>query len=417
MRRAAPWLDSVPPLFANCTASISEDDERALLNAYHAATGPGSDDELHVARLEEAIRRVPFVAEPFVYIAIANLTSGDLDAARGHAAAALALLSSTGIVWDKRLSLEGWRDLAEFVAHAVDRPALHRSFDAARLERILRSVGRRPDLLHARLTAVNVLADKSAERRIVPRVTAVTSGRSTAATPLPERFARYVSQPNPEGDLRMRTYPGLTSMPWHDPSSFPIVCELERMSALIREELHDLDTHTFHREVEPIDRTGSWDVCMLFERGKRRNENCELLPITTRIIETHRTLRTHAGIAYFSRLSPKTRVASHRGPTNMRLRCHLGIDVPPDCGVTVAGESRSWSEGRCIVFDDSFEHSVWNDSDRPRIVLIVDLWHPDLSDEEIVLLERMHLYAAAYAQDLNAYWSLNDSARLRSGAD
>ena len=31
-----------------------------------------------------------------------------------------------------------------------------------------------------------------------------------------------------------------------------------------------------------------------------------------------------------------------------------------------------------IIFDDSFEHEVWNETDEPRIVLIVDLWHPQL---------------------------------------
>ena len=32
-----------------------------------------------------------------------------------------------------------------------------------------------------------------------------------------------------------------------------------------------------------------------------------------------------------------------------------------------------------MVFDDSFEHEVWHDGDSPRLVLIADIWHPELS--------------------------------------
>jgi aspartyl/asparaginyl beta-hydroxylase (cupin superfamily) len=35
------------------------------------------------------------------------------------------------------------------------------------------------------------------------------------------------------------------------------------------------------------------------------------------------------------------------------------------------------------VFDDSFYHEAHNKSDKPRIVLIIDVWHPDFTDEEV----------------------------------
>jgi aspartate beta-hydroxylase len=36
-----------------------------------------------------------------------------------------------------------------------------------------------------------------------------------------------------------------------------------------------------------------------------------------------------------------------------------------------------------VVFDDSFEHEAWNDHpSATRIVLIVDVWHPDLTPKE-----------------------------------
>jgi aspartyl/asparaginyl beta-hydroxylase (cupin superfamily) len=100
----------------------------------------------------------------------------------------------------------------------------------------------------------------------------------------------------------------------------------------------------------------------------------------------------------------------------MRLRCHLGIDVPAGCGIRVGGVERSWERGRCIVFDDSFPHEAWNESDEPRIVLIVDVWHPDLSDDEVALLEGLHRYAAAHGANLQRYWANNEAARSADAA-
>lgn len=43
---------------------------------------------------------------------------------------------------------------------------------------------------------------------------------------------------------------------------------------------------------------------------------------------------------------------------------------------------RKWREGKVMVFDDSFEHEVWHNGTALRLVLIVDVWHPDLSPAE-----------------------------------
>lgn len=49
----------------------------------------------------------------------------------------------------------------------------------------------------------------------------------------------------------------------------------------------------------------------------------------------------------------------------------------------VGSEIKYLSEGKMIIFDDSFEHEAWNDCPSPRIVLIFDIWHPDFSAEEV----------------------------------
>ncbi len=38
----------------------------------------------------------------------------------------------------------------------------------------------------------------------------------------------------------------------------------------------------------------------------------------------------------------------------------------------------SWSAGKILLFDDSFEHEVRNDTDEERVVLLIRLWHPEL---------------------------------------
>jgi len=227
--------------------------------------------------------------------------------------------------------------------------------------------------------------------------------------PLPERFAEYIATLRDAGEPpSMARYPGLRHVPWYDPATIPGAVALEAAAAQIAAEFRRLDPQAFVPENEPIARRGSWDVFILYERGRRHADRCALFPAVTAIVERQRTVRTLAGLVYFSRLAPHTRVAPHAGPTNMRVRAHLGIDVPPHCGIRVGDTSATWREGRCIVFDDSFPHEVWNESDRNRVVLVADLWHPDLSDDEVRLLDGFGRYVEYAARGLGNYWAANE---------
>ena len=90
----------------------------------------------------------------------------------------------------------------------------------------------------------------------------------------------------------------------------------------------------------------------------------------------------------FSLMGPGTHAHAHSGPTNCRLRAHLTLKVgnskarPKNwSGMRVADKFVSWTEGEVFVFDDSFDHEVWNENEE-RIVLILDLWHPDLTEDQ-----------------------------------
>jgi aspartyl/asparaginyl beta-hydroxylase (cupin superfamily) len=85
---------------------------------------------------------------------------------------------------------------------------------------------------------------------------------------------------------------------------------------------------------------------------------------------------------YFSVLEPKSRIAPHTGITNARVIAHLPLIVPENCGFRVGGETRQWQVGKAMVFDDMTTHEAWNDSDETRVVLIADLWRPELGAAE-----------------------------------
>jgi hypothetical protein len=225
---------------------------------------------------------------------------------------------------------------------------------------------------------------------------------------LPPRFSAYVAGlATADARRGLGPYPGLTATPWHDPATFGLVRRLEASAGPILRELRALGDGEFVPERESISRRGRWDVVFFYERGRTNETLRARCPATFEAIEKERTIRGPSGLAYLSRLAASTHVAPHRGPTNVRVRCHFGVDVPEACGLRVGGRSGVWTEGRCVVFDDSFVHEAWNRDVRDRIVLIVDLWHPDLDDREVALLSGLDSLVANRAANLADYHARN----------
>jgi aspartyl/asparaginyl beta-hydroxylase (cupin superfamily) len=156
----------------------------------------------------------------------------------------------------------------------------------------------------------------------------------------------------------------LTGKPWHDPGDFAWTARLEAAHEAIRGELREVQALGFLRHHEQgLDERGSWTTYRLFAAGRKLEDQCRRCPETTRIVESIPDVCA-TGLVYFSVLSPGTHLAAHCGPTNTRLRCHLGLVVPSGSRIRVGEDTRAWEEGRCIVFDDSFEHEAWNEGDR-----------------------------------------------------
>lgn len=175
-------------------------------------------------------------------------------------------------------------------------------------------------------------------------------------------------------------FPGLSAKPLHDPADFPWTARLEEAYPVIKEEMLAARGRVRKHQQNLVDR-GSWNVFYFYSSGRRVDEGHELCPRTSAIIESIPGVGK-AGQVYFSIHSAGTHVTPHCGTTNTRVRCHLGLVVPEGCRIRVGSEIYHWQEGRCLIFDDSFEHEVWHDGDRDRVVLILDVWHPELRPAE-----------------------------------
>ncbi len=428
----------LPPLFDSCSSVVTPEGEKTARQAYLAALDVLPDVKAATTHVASAVAACPWIAEPRALRAYLALRKGATADARLWTAGARKTLIALGTSWDKRLDYHDWLRLLSLLDELSSAPAdivaALPAFNIGNPGQFLDALAHLVD--PSARTGSRVMVDASArtDSGVMPRreqgaLDGAPRGaggetprddeapESEGGTPRREeaglaRFRRYMELfAQDGGDARVRFYPGLTARPWHDPAEFPLARLLVENYAEIRSELAALDGSAFHPESERIGRTGSWDVFLLFERGRKNADNCARCPVTTRLIETNNTVRTLAGLIYFSRMKPDTHIAPHRGPTNMRLRCHLGLRVPQgDCAIRVGGETRAWREGECIVFDDYFEHEAWNHTAEERIVLIVDLWRPDLSPAEVALLQGLHRYAFAYAHDLNRYWSANARA-------
>jgi aspartyl/asparaginyl beta-hydroxylase (cupin superfamily) len=127
-----------------------------------------------------------------------------------------------------------------------------------------------------------------------------------------------------------------------------------------------------------------WSAWFLWKDGVRQDANCERCPATAAALEAVPLLDVpgKAPTVMFSILDPHTRIPPHTGSSNARTTVHLPLVVPEGCGFRVGADTREWKVGEAWAFDDTIEHEAWNDSDRPRAILILDVWNPLLTEAE-----------------------------------
>ncbi|KAM4534360.1 aspartyl/asparaginyl beta-hydroxylase-like isoform 13-T13 [Odontesthes bonariensis] len=183
---------------------------------------------------------------------------------------------------------------------------------------------------------------------------------------------------------------GLKAQPWWTPRETgyaDLVKMLERNWKTIRDEalaVMDQSSGRFIPEEENLREKGVWGQYTLWQQGRKVGTSCQGVPKTCSLMERFpEATGCKRGQIKFSVMQPGTHVWPHTGPTNCRLRMHLGLVIPKQgCRIRCTNQTREWEEGKVLVFDDSFEHEVWQDADSYRLIFIVDVWHPELSQHQ-----------------------------------
>lgn len=208
-------------------------------------------------------------------------------------------------------------------------------------------------------------------------------------------------------------FPGLPQRQFYERSEFAWAGAVESATTAIRAELLAVLADQRHfvpylqSSVEaPVlnDRSlldnPDWSACYLLRDGalQAAGERC---PATLEALAAAPLPRIpgRSPNVLFSRLAPRTRIPPHNGFLNTRLICHLPLRVPPECGKLRCGnETRAWQEGELLIFDDSIEHEAWNDANAERIVLLFEIWRPELDAGERALVGALLELSGGYSE-------------------
>jgi aspartate beta-hydroxylase len=219
------------------------------------------------------------------------------------------------------------------------------------------------------------------------------------------------ARPNPNNPNE----PPRRRIAYNDPSVTRVVELLESNADTIREEYlkvapslpsdyEGLQDHGSGKDGSDKDITlheGDWDWHTYLSKGNVQGDFVMKFPETSKILndglrgeENNFQLfeGTPFGFCFFSNLGGGAKIEAHTAPTNLRLRIHLPIVVRengrnpdtglPLCGIRVATSVRSYEQDQALVLDDAYDHEVWNDTSENRVVLLVDIWHPDVTQAE-----------------------------------
>jgi aspartyl/asparaginyl beta-hydroxylase (cupin superfamily) len=212
----------------------------------------------------------------------------------------------------------------------------------------------------------------------------------------------------------------LPQIQFYDRDAFPWLDKVEAATADIRAELIEVlkEDSAFRpyvqhvperprKDLAGLDGNPDWSAFYMWKDGEIVPENAARCPRTMKVMEEVplTRIKNRSPSILFSLLRPGARIPPHSGLVNTRLICHLPLIVPPDCGLRVGNDVRTPVEGKAWAFDDTIEHEAWNNSDRTRVILLFEMWRPELSDEERRLVAAMFEAIDAYSGQKPA-WSI-----------
>ena len=239
-----------------------------------------------------------------------------------------------------------------------------------------------------------------------------------------ERFARALSMLRGEKKPYLQQprafyFPELANVQFFPRDSFSWIADMEAATDDICAELEAImpseqDFVPYIEEVKdrPVEDqfnlmgSKDWTAFFLLRDGSPVPENVARCPKTMsalgRVPLTN--IPGRCPMALFSRLRPGAHIPPHHGFINTRLICHLPLIVPPGCRFRVGNDEREWRRGEVWVFDDTIEHEAINTSGETRVVLIFEVWRPDLTEEERMLVAKLIEAVDTYAGDTRQSW-------------
>lgn len=191
-------------------------------------------------------------------------------------------------------------------------------------------------------------------------------------------------------------FPGLPQRQFYERNEFAWLSDVEALVPQMQAELSAVlaDGKDFAPYVEassdrpraanPLINDPSWGAFYFWRNGEIVADNAARCPATMRALEHAPMPRIdqRSPIALWSLLKPGTHIQPHHGLLNTRLICHIPLVAPDGCTIRVGNETRAWRTGEALIFDDSFEHEAINQSDETRVILLFEIWRPEISEEE-----------------------------------
>lgn len=200
---------------------------------------------------------------------------------------------------------------------------------------------------------------------------------------------RYMQEP------RMFYFPELPQRQFYEREEFDWVDRVESATREIVEELKAVmkeeEEFVPYIQGDPTKRDSSgladsksWSAFFLWKDGEPVAGHAERCPKTMAALEGLPICRIkgRAPSILFSRLLPGAAIPPHHGFINTRLICHLPLISPKGCKFRVGNDIREWEQGKVWSFDDTIEHEAINPTDQTRIILIFEVWRPEMTEEE-----------------------------------
>lgn len=192
-------------------------------------------------------------------------------------------------------------------------------------------------------------------------------------------------------------FPGLPQIQFYERGQFPWLDDVEAATADIRDELMSIlsEPDAFAPYVQGhanrpykaqmgMLNNPAWSAFYLWKNGEVVADNAARCPKTMQALRNSPLahVRYRSPSILFSLLKPGAHIPPHNGLVNTRLICHLPVIVPGKCRFRVGNDEREWVEGKAWAFDDTMEHEAWNDSGETRVILLFDVWRPELTEDE-----------------------------------